>query len=219
MTEREGLHVEGLATRGGGRAVLRGIDLHLEPGDFLLLLGANGAGKTTLLRCLLGLTRHSGSVRVDVGGAAASHAHFAPVLDRTSLHPGWTVRANVDYQLNDSKGHRRSLVQELVPSAVLRSAAGRLSTGQRKTVMLAIALAGDSPVLLLDEFANGLDVAGRQELRTGLQQACGDGRIVLATGHDVSAFEGLPSHVAELVDGVLVDVTAAHQGLRRVEER
>ncbi|ROQ04475.1 ABC-2 type transport system ATP-binding protein/iron complex transport system ATP-binding protein [Rathayibacter sp. PhB93] len=217
---REGLHIEQLATRSCGRAVLRGIDLELAPGDFMLLLGPNGAGKTTLLRCLLGLTRYSGSLRVDVGGAATGRrADFAPVLDRTSLHPGWSVRANVDYQLNDSKGHRRPLVQELIPSAILRSAAGRLSTGQRKTVMLAIALAGDAPVLLLDEFANGLDLAGRQQLRTGLRRACADGRIVLATGHDLSAFEGLPSRVAELVDGRLVDVTEAHPSLRRAEGR
>jgi manganese/iron transport system ATP-binding protein len=219
-TTGEGLHVEGLATGGGPRAVLRAIDLHLVPGDFLLLRGANGAGKTTLLRCLLGLTRHRGSVRVEVGGGARRpRADVAGVLDRSSLHPRWSVKANVDYQLDDSRGHRRPPVQELVPSAILRSAAGRLPTGQRKTVMLAIALAGDAPVLLLDEFANGLDVVGREQMRAGLRQACREGRIVVATGHDVSVFEGLPSRIAELVDGRLVDVTEAHPGLRRAEER
>ncbi|WP_301952432.1 MULTISPECIES: hypothetical protein [unclassified Rathayibacter] len=85
--------------------------------------------------------------------------------------------------------------------------------------MLAIALAGDAPVLLLDEFANGLDVVGREQMRAGLRRACADGRIVVATGHEVSVFEGLPSRIAELVDGRLVDVTEAHPGLRRAEER
>ncbi|QHC57584.1 ATP-binding cassette domain-containing protein [Rathayibacter sp. VKM Ac-2760] len=217
MTQR-GLRVEGLATRGGGRAVLRGVDLNLSPGDFLLLLGRNGAGKTTLFRCLLGLTRHSGTVRVDHGGATPGrHADVAPVLDRSSLHPGWSVKANIDYQLNESAGHRHQLVQELLSPEILRARAGRLSTGQRKTVMLSIALASGAPVLLLDEFANGLDLAGRHQMRVHLRRACEQGRIVIATGHDLTAFEGLPSCVGELVDGTLLDVTTAHPLLRRPE--
>lgn len=206
---QHGLRIDGLSKTVYGRAVLDRIHLHLEPGDFYMMLGQNGAGKTTFFRCLLNLAAHSGEVSVvGAGGCASSaRADFAPVLDRNTLYGSWSVKANIDYQLNNSRGHASPVVEALVPRDIMRRTAARLSTGQRKTVMMAIALAGSAPVLLLDELANGLDSIGRQQMRHHLRNAAGAGRIVIATSHDLDAFEGLPSRVGRLAGGQLTDVT------------
>lgn len=204
-----GLHIEKLGKVVRQRTVLRDINLELQGGDFFMLLGENGAGKTTLFRCLLGLTRHSGAVRVTGAGGslAPARAGFAPVLEHAGFFRSWSVKANIDYQLNSTRAHDRPLIKQLVSPQILRSRTSQLSTGQRKLVQLAIALSSDAPVLLLDEFANGLDFGHRKLLREEIQAASRGGRIILATGHELETFDGLPTRVAKLSEGSLQDVS------------
>ncbi|WP_426320425.1 ATP-binding cassette domain-containing protein [Microbacterium sp. E-13] len=206
-----GLRVHGLGKASRGLVILDDVSLELPWGSFYMLLGENGAGKTTLFRCLLGLTRHTGLVEVAGAGGSATRTGFAAVLDQGSLYRGWSVRANIDYQLNDSAGHRHPEVRAMVPDRMLGVRAGRLSTGQRKLVMLAAALASDARVLLLDEFSNGLDQQHRALMRQRLVHATRDGgRIIVATGHDLETFEGLPTSVGGLVDGRLRELDAVY---------
>lgn len=225
---RTGLRVNALGKMVRRVCILEDVSLELAPGSFYMLLGENGAGKTTLFRCLLGLTRHTGSVQVLGGGGspAPTEVHgfsgITAVLDQASLYPRWNVRANIDYQLNDSAAHRRPAVNEIVPEKMLRTKAGKLSAGQRKLVMLATALASDARVLLLDEFSNGLDRPHRSVMREQLRKATHDGRIIVATGHDLETFEGLPTAAGLLAHRRLQDLTDVYRAtgsLRRTYDR
>lgn len=189
--------------------------LTLEPGEFCILLGENGAGKTTLFRCLLGLENYSGSVHVE--GVQQRGAIFG-VLDQPMMYPAWTAAQNIEYLLNDSHARDLSVVTQLLDPALLRARVGRLSTGQKKMVLLAAALASHAPVVLLDEFANGLDQGARTRFRDAVRQQLRAGeRSFIATGHDLLAMGDLPSRVLAIRNGSLADISEAYFARRDTE--
>ena len=215
MAELAGrLEVTGLRKSFGSQTVLD-LDFTLEPGDFCLVLGENGVGKSTFFRCLLGLENYEGTIRVD--GAPPSGAIIG-VLDQPMLYPKWTTAQNVNYVLNDSRASTRSTVRQLIGDDLVRRRVGTLSTGQKKMVLLATALASDSRIVLLDEFANGLDHHARELFRTAVSDQLRLGRSFVATGHDLSAFDSLPTRVLAMHAGTVVDLTPDYQARNDIEE-
>jgi ABC-type multidrug transport system ATPase subunit len=199
------LEVVGLRKEFAGR-VLLDVDLKVRAGAFCVLLGENGAGKTTLLRCLLGLERHGGVVRV---GGARLTGRAIGILDAPMLYPRWSVRRNVQFALNRTRVDDLEWVRRLLPAGWLSRRAGRLSAGQTKLVLLAIALSADAGVILLDEFSNGLDQGTRERVRDVLREArARRGRTIVATGHDLRFFEGIATQVLTLRGAHVTDVTA-----------
>ena len=196
------VEVEDLDCRLGGLDVLRGVNLRVNAGLFVGILGPNGSGKTTLLRCIAGLQKAShGLVRVfghDV--AAMRPAVLARQLalqgqDRiTELH--FTVRDVVEMGrlvhrggiFGRSNGADDLVVTrwlcafDLLPLAAQSFA--NLSGGERQRVMMARALAQEPQILLLDEPTNHLDVRHRFE---ALQQVRALGITVVATLHELEA--------------------------------
>jgi ABC-type multidrug transport system ATPase subunit len=199
------LEVIGLRKSFGPRLVLD-VDFELEAGGFCLLLGENGAGKSTFFRCLLGLENFTGTVMID--GHKPRGSIFG-ILDQPMMYPRWTAAHNVRYLLNDAHGDSLPLVARLVDPSILRKNAGQLSTGQKKIVLLAAALAGEADVVLLDEFANGLDQHARGVFRDAVREQMAAGRSFIATGHDLHAFGDLPTRVSVMKDERVTDVSAS----------
>ena len=151
----------------GDRRVLDGLSLQIPAGVTFGILGANGAGKTTLIRVLVGLLKHrSGSVRV-FGTAPspklADRVGYMPQL--SALYLELSAQQNLDffarmYGLADS-ARRREAVEAAIKLVALwdrrKDPVLRLSGGMRQRVSLAIALAHNPPLLLLDEPTVGLD--------------------------------------------------------------
>lgn len=130
---------------------LSGIDLEIGAGEALALLGPNGAGKTTLLELLAGVAPcREGEITPPAGGSGA----IGWVPQRPAVYPRLTTRENLELfaRLEGAPARR---VDELLVSADLTGfadrAAGALSTGTLQRLNLAVALAGDPAVLLLDE--------------------------------------------------------------------
>ncbi|MDQ0647252.1 ABC-2 type transport system ATP-binding protein [Microbacterium natoriense] len=188
----------------GARPILD-VALSLDAGDFCLILGENGAGKSTFFRCLLELDNHDGVVEVN---GKRPRRHILGILDHPMLYPRWSAAANLRYVLNDSHADKIPVVQDLLGD-LLRRPYGKMSTGQRKLVLLATLLASDADVLLLDEFSNGLDQSTRSRFREAVHRDLKErGRTIIATGHDLYAFESLPTRVMVLRDTQLTDITA-----------
>lgn len=198
------LSVVGLRKSYGARRVLE-VDLELNTGDFCVILGENGVGKSTFFRCLLNLDNHEGVVRVH---GQDPRGRILGILDHPMMYLRWTAAANLRYVLNDSHAEKRPEVQALLHEDLLRKPYGKMSTGQRKLVLLAALLASDADVLLLDEFSNGLDQGTRQKFRDVIRHDIATrGRTIIATGHDLSAFGDLPTRVLALQDTKLTDLT------------
>ncbi|MGH7996542.1 MAG: nitrous oxide reductase family maturation protein NosD, partial [Opitutaceae bacterium] len=182
--------VKGLTKSFGRRLVLRDVSFGVARGRAVAFWGGNGAGKSTTIKCLLGLLRFSGSIRigeVDVarhGRQARRLLGYVP--QELRFYPDWTVRRTLEF----FRQVRRlpAVEAERVLSEVgMESNANRkvdeLSGGMRQRLGLAAALLGDPEVLLLDEFTSNLDADAREGLIGLLARLRSAGLTILFATH------------------------------------
>lgn len=180
------VHVDNLEFRVRGGFVLGPVTMHLRPGEVTALLGPNGAGKTTLMRVLTGLLfGTSGSIRLD--GRLADPHELRRTVGYTPTEPRFPPRATVSDLLQLRLGGMEKTTGAALAERLgrpLRTYPARLSRGQRMLVALELTLAGDPPVLLVDEPWSGLDPLAQEEvlerLETHRQRAA-----ILVSSHDL----------------------------------
>ena len=221
------IEVESLTVRYGRRRALDGVSFEVAEGAVYALLGRNGAGKSSLVRCLLGAQRPAAgrallfgqdvwrtraSLLAEVGVVSeepdAPPAMTALQLSRfcARLYPHW-----------DEAGLRERLERFGVPADL---AFGRLSKGQKAQVSLALALAPNPRLLILDDPTLGLDPVARRSVFDQLIGELADrGTTVFLTSHDLAGVEGIADRVGILQDGRLVldeEVESLKQRFRRI---
>ena len=196
---RTPLSATGLTKSYGSLEVFSGVDLAVDRGSRVVILGLNGAGKTTLLRVL------SGIERPDAGEVVAGHGlqlgYYAQ--EHETLDPGRSVYENVRHNappaVTDAE-LRRILGSFLFGGARIDQLAGTLSGGEKTRLALATLVVSAANVLLLDEPTNNLDPSSRGEVLKALRTYAG--AIVLVT-HDPGAVEALsPERVVLMPEGV-----------------
>ncbi|MDQ3146858.1 MAG: ABC transporter ATP-binding protein, partial [Actinomycetota bacterium] len=222
-------------TYAGDVEALRGVDLTLDRGETVGVVGETGAGKSTLARCLIGLVQPPearGSIRVDgvelLGADDATlrrlrWARVAIALQGAPFNPVATVGDQIAEPVRDraasgrSESRRRvaALAGEvLLDPALLDRFPHELSGGQRQRASIAMALALDPDVLVLDEPTAGIDPASRHELLgqlAGLVERRDLGLVVIA--HDLPAAAELADRIVVLYAGEAVEVGAGQQVL------
>jgi ABC-type multidrug transport system ATPase subunit len=188
---------------------LAGADLEVQPGEIVLLSGANGAGKTTLLRLCAGLLPlRSGEAEVlgvDLAiDRRAIRRALAVVGHETFCYDDLTVRENLHFATR-AAGHTVAeadvALERLGLTRVAAVTHGRLSQGQRRRVSLAIALARDPRLLLLDEPHAGLDEQGRVVLDEIVRAAPSENRTVLLASHELDLVRQLATREVRLAAG------------------
>ncbi|MBP3087644.1 ABC-F family ATP-binding cassette domain-containing protein [Corynebacterium sp. sy017] len=192
------LYAKGLTKMYGSLEVFAGVDLAIDKGSRVVVLGFNGAGKTTLLKLLAGVERTDGE-----GGIVTGHGlkigYFAQEHD--TIDPTKTVWENTVHACPEAgeQDLRGLLGAFMFSGEQLQQPAGTLSGGEKTRLALAALVSSRANVLLLDEPTNNLDPISREQVLDALRTY--EGAVVLVT-HDPGAVKALePERVIVLPDG------------------
>ena len=206
----------------GRQAILSNIDLSLERGAFIGLIGANGSGKSTLIRTILGLLPPL-SGRMEFLGAPASSPVIGFVPQRESLDATFLVsslevvlmgtcrqvRPGRFFRRRDKEWARQCLFAVGAPELAPRRFS-ELSGGQKQRVLIARALATRPELLLLDEPTTGIDVATTRSILGVLRQLHQEQQLtILMVNHDIAAMRASVRDVIWIHEGRLVRGPAA----------
>ncbi|MFC2254167.1 ABC transporter ATP-binding protein [Labrys portucalensis] len=199
----------------GAVDVVKGLDLEVRDGEFLVLLGASGSGKTTALRMIAGLeTVTSGSVRIgerDVTHVLPKYRDIAMVFQSYALYPHKTVFANIAYPLTVRKRPKaeieaavKDVARQVQLDHLLDRLPRQLSGGQRQRVALARAIIRRPAAFLMDEPLSNLDAKLRGHMRAELKHMQHElGITTIYVTHDQVEAMTLAHRVALLDKGVL----------------
>jgi len=186
----------------GDFVAVDGISFEVPRGEIFGLLGPNGAGKTTTLESLEGLRRPDCGVLRVAGVDPAREAHKLRGLIGVqlqasglpeSISPAEAMRFFCAYQ---GIAPRYELLERMGLAEKRNAAYHELSTGQKRRLSLALAVAHEPAVLLLDEPTAGLDVASRVELHGMMREMQAQGATILLATHDMAEAEELSDRVA-----------------------
>ena len=190
-----------------GEPVVEDLDLEVQPGEIVVVLGHSGCGKSTLLRAVAGLIRPmSGDLQADGRRITTSHADRALVFQEDALLPWRSARRNVELALalqGIKRSERRRRAAEWLERVGLTKYAdrlpGQLSGGMRQRVQLARALAGAPAVLCMDEPFGALDAQTRASMQSLLIEVWqASGCTVLFVTHDVDEAFALADRIVVL---------------------
>lgn len=201
---------------GSKRDSIADFSMELTSGKIVGLLGANGAGKSTLLYLISGLLKAtSGAVNVNGFNPWARNPEFLSQIflvpeeiDIPAITLESYVKAFSPFYPNFSQASLKDALYHfnLTPDIHL----GSLSMGQRKKAFLAFALACHTPVLLMDEPTNGLDIPGKSEFRKAVIQTMNDDRSIIISTHQVRDLDQLLDHVTIMDNtGIQLDKSIA----------
>jgi ABC-2 type transport system ATP-binding protein len=215
VTRTPALAVSGLTVRYGDVHAVDALDLDVPSGQTVALLGPNGAGKSTIVNAVLGLLRPVAGA-VQILGRSPQDAVRAGSVGAMLQHGGLPSEARVGEVLNLV---RRSFPQawpldDLVVTAGIEELLERpveaLSGGQRQRVLLALALAGAPPLLLLDEPTSAMDVEGRRAFWTTMRGLAGRGHTVVFATHHLDEADAVADRVIVVAGGrVIADGSSA----------
>jgi len=216
VTSAPALDISGLTVRYGETVAVDALDLTVPAGQTVALLGPNGAGKSTTVNAVLGLLRPDAG-RIQVLGRTPLDAIRAGGVGAMLQHGGLPSEARVGEVIDLV---RRSFptawpLEDLVATAGVEGLLARpvdaLSGGQRQRVLLALALAGEPPLLLLDEPTSAMDVEGRRAFWTTMRGLAGRGHTVVFATHHLEEADAVADRVVVVAGGRLVADGSAAQ--------
>ena len=207
------IEVKDLCAGYNGKAVLKHLSATFPEGRVTAVLGPNGCGKTTLLKALCGILPAQGQIQLDgadlTGLSPRDRAKRMAYLSQNRTVPDLTVDYLVLCGRYPHAGYRYTKADEEAARSAMEAVGildladrplTQLSGGQRQKAYVAMALAQDTPVILLDEPTTYLDIGHQLQLLRQLQALAGAGKTVVAVLHDLPAALGHADHIL-LMDG------------------
>jgi ABC-2 type transport system ATP-binding protein len=202
------LEVRGLTRRFGTVTVLDGLDLDVDPGKAVALVGPNGVGKSTALRCIVGTdTPTAGTVQLhgralDERDPVVRRA-LAVVMDDLDFFPDLSVVEHLDlfakaHGVAEAEDRVDDVLGELGLADQADQLPGSLSAGQRRRLGLAAALVRPKVLLILDEPEARLDDEGRAWLADRLREEKRNGVAIVMASHDAGLVKAVANKVVDL---------------------
>jgi multiple sugar transport system ATP-binding protein len=217
------LEIRGLRKRFGSLEILKGIDLSLEKGGFLVLIGPSGCGKSTLLNTIAGLESISAG-EVHIGGHIVNDLHpskrdIAMVFQSYALYPNMSVAENMAFGMEMRgvpKAERDKAVAGVAKTLQIEHLLDRrpsqLSGGQRQRVAMGRALVRQPRVFLFDEPLSNLDAKLRVDMRVEIKRLHQfTGTTIVYVTHDQIEAMTLATKIAVLKDGELQQVGSPYE--------
>ena len=212
------VHIENLDIVLGGVTILKGMNLEVAHGEFLVLLGPSGCGKSTLLHTVAGFNDVTdGSIRIgerDVTWADPSDRDIGMVFQSYALYPTMNVEKNMSFGLRVAGVDKAEIHKRVSKAAdmlhlgeLLKRRPAQLSGGQRQRVAIGRAVVRDAKVYLFDEPLSNLDAKLRAELRRELKQLHLElGTTMIYVTHDQTEAMTLASRIAVMLDGKIQQI-------------
>ena len=217
------MRISGLRKRYGNVEVLKGIDLELEEGGFLVLVGPSGCGKSTLLNAIAGLEPISeGTITVDehvINDLHPSMRDIAMVFQSYALYPNMTVGGNIAFGMEMRgvpKPERDKAIEAVSKTLQIEHLLDRkpsqLSGGQRQRVAMGRALVRDPKLFLFDEPLSNLDAKLRVDMRVEIKRLhATTGKTIIYVTHDQVEAMTLATKIAVLKDGEVQQIGTPYE--------
>ncbi len=211
----QALKIKNIRKSYGGHDILKGINLEIDPGQFLILVGPSGCGKSTLLGLISGLEQTtSGEIWIGdrmVNNVAPKDRDIAMVFQSYALYPNMNVKQNIAFGMemrNVPKNEQETIIARVAKMLqiehLLDRKPGQLSGGQRQRVAMGRALARDPGLFLFDEPLSNLDAKLRVEMRTEIKRLHQRTKTtVVYVTHDQIEAMTLGDRIAVMKDGVI----------------
>jgi polar amino acid transport system ATP-binding protein len=230
------LRLDGLHKSFGKLEVLRGIDMEVEKGEVVCVIGPSGSGKSTLLRCINLLEPpNAGHIYLEgreiTGAAAADDLDYVRrrvgiVFQQFNLFPHKSALENVCLAQEkvlgrspaEAKGKALSLLERVGLGDKVREFPERLSGGQQQRVAIARALAMDPHVMLFDEVTSALDPELIKEVLDVMRELAADGMTMIVVTHEMGFARDVGSRVVFMDGGAIVEQGAPAEVLGNPRE-
>jgi len=212
-----------------GTEANRGISLEVRRGEVVAIVGPNGAGKTTFLRQLTTELRPTaGSVSVFGVDAVAEPERAkramgitpqeAGVFERLTVREHFELFARLKHlSKREAREAAREVIEELGLSAETNKSVGALSGGQRRRILIGLALLGRPPLLVLDEPTTGLDPSSRRAVWSVIRRAVAVGATVILSTHYMEEAERLSDRIGVIAAGRLIAFGTLDELLARMD--
>jgi len=208
------LELENVAIHYGAKVALKNVSLAISPGEIVAIMGRNGAGKSTLLSSIAGLRKlERGLVRVCgldpqilKGKDLIAKIGFVP-QEASDLLYAQSVEEELRHSDHDNRvtsGTTSRLLARLLPDIDVHVHPRDLSEGERLCLVLAIVLANNPSLLILDEPTRGLDYRAKDRLITAIRECRDLKSVVIVASHDVELIAEIATRVVVLADGEIV---------------
>jgi phospholipid/cholesterol/gamma-HCH transport system ATP-binding protein len=217
------VELRGVKKRFGPKVVLDGVDLTIQPGESLVVIGGSGTGKSVMIKCVLGILRaDAGEIYVD--GKDITHLHgrsrdavlkkFGMTFQGAALFDSLPVWENVAFGLIQGRGMRRSKARDIAMEKLAKVGLGpevgqlspaELSGGMQKRVGLARAIAADPEIIFFDEPTTGLDPIMADVINNLIIETVKDvGATTLSITHDLVSARKIADRIAMLYKGKII---------------
>lgn len=223
MSQQPKITISGLKKRFGKKVVLNGVDLEVETGGSLVVIGGSGTGKSVLLKCILGLLKaDSGEILIDGKDVLRMSAaekreiltHFGMLFQGAALFDSLPVWENVSFGLMKARGVKRKEARETAIDKLARVGLkpdvadltpDELSGGMKKRVGLARAIAADPEIIFFDEPTTGLDPIMADVINDLIVESVRDlGATTVTITHDMVSARKIATSIAMLYEGRII---------------